>query len=460
MTWNTDLGSVTGGTPYISLNLGAGIDRRATYTSISFPRTMNFSYTVQAGDQSLDLQYVSTASLVANGATMKYSASCNYNFRTTLPTLTGSSLATNKNIVINGGAALATVSTLTGLTAFENNEAGDVITATPVSLSPAFASGTTLYTATLRNNQSGIWVNATWNGTGETASVSAPLLSQRALTSGTSLGKIPVSVGVSDILVRGYAQNGTTTTYTIRATRAAATENRITGLSLNNGLRLSPTFDSATATYSVAAANETSTVNITATWAGVGETATATFNSSTYALTSGSQLGTAMNLSVGANTIVIRGWAQDGTTRNYNIAITRAASSVSTLSAFSLNNGLTLSPSFASATTTYTVAAANETSTVNITPTWIGVGETATATFGGSTYALTSGSQLATAMNLNVGANTLTVKGFAASGATTTYTITITRAASSVSTLSALSLNNGLTLSPSFGTFRFIESPI
>ena len=448
VTWNTNLGSVTG-SPYISLNLGAGKDRRATYTSITSPRTMNFSYTVQSGDSSADLQYYATNSLVVNGATMTYSG-CNYTFRTNLPALTGSSLGTNKAIVINGGAALATVSTLTGLTAFEHNEATNALSATPVTLSPTFASGTTLYTASLRNNQTGIWVNATWTGTGETASVSAPGEGPFALTSGSSLGKIPVSVGVTDISVIGHAQNGTRTTYTIRATRAAATENRITGLSLNNGLSLSPTFDSGTATYSVAAANETSTVNITSTWAGVGETATATFNGSTYALTSGSQLATAMNLSVGSNTLVIRGWAQDGTTRNYNITITRAASSVSTLSALSLNNGLTLSPSFAAATTTYSVAAANETSTVNITPTWVGVGETATATFGGSTYALTSGEQLYWAMSLNVGANTLTVKGFAASGATTTYTITITRVGSSVSTLSALSLNNGLTLSPSF----------
>jgi hypothetical protein len=446
--WGTAFSSVTG-SPYIILNLGA-VTRNATYTGFSSNR-MNFSYTVQAGDTSSDLNYVSTSSLIQSGAVAKYISSCSsWSPKWTLPALTGSSLGKNKAIVIGGGAALASVSTLTGLTAFEHNEVSNTISATPVTLSPTFVSGTTSYTASLRNNQTGLWVNASWNGTGETASVSAPGVGPSALTSGTSYGKIPISVGVSNVLVKGFAQNGTSTTYTIAVTRAAATENRLTAISLNNGLALSPTFDSGTATYSVAAANETSTVNITSTWAGVGETATATFNGSTYALTSGSQLATAMNLSVGANTLVIRGWAQDGTTRNYNITITRAASSVSTLSALSLNNGLTLSPSFAAATTTYSVAAANETNTVNITPTWVGVGETATATFGGSTYALTSGSQLATAMNLNVGANTLTVKGFAASGATTTYTITITRAPSSVSTLSALSLNNGLTLSPSF----------
>ena len=311
LQWSTAIGSVSG-SPVVQLNLGSGVVRNATYKNIVAPNQVHFEYTVQAGDVSSDLQYVNTTSLVGGTITWGPNAqSCSNraitgSFRN-LPSLAGSSLGTNKNIVINGGAALATVSTLTGLTAFEHNEAINSLSATPVTLSPAFASATTLYTASLRNDQTGIWVNATWTGTGETASVSAPGVGPFALTSGSSLGKIPVSVGVTDISVIGHAQNGTRTTYTIRATRAAATENRITGLSLSNGLRLSPTFDSGTVTYSVAAANETSTVNITSTWAGVGETATATFNGSTYALTSGSQLATAMNLSVGANSLVIRG---------------------------------------------------------------------------------------------------------------------------------------------------------
>ena len=457
LVWGTSIGVPTGGVPYVNLNLGA-VTRRATYESRIASKTLNFTYAIQAGDTSADLQYVATNSLVLNGATLLQNVSgdpagcynAGWTAGITLPALNGSSLATNKNISINGVAGKATVSTLTGLTAFEHNEGSNIISANAVNLSPSFSSSTTLYTASLRNDQTGIWVNATWTGTGETATVSAPGWGPFSLTSGTSIGKIPVSVGVTDISVKGFAEDGSSTTYTIRATRAGASENRLTGLALNNGLSLSPTFDSNTVTYSVAAANETSTVNITPTWAGVGETATATFGGSTYALTSGSQLATAMSLNVGANTLVITGYAQNGTTRTYTTTITRAPSSVSTLSALSLNNGLVLSPSFAAATTTYSVAAANETSTVSITPTWVGVGETATATFGGSTYALTSGSQLATAMSLNVGANTLTIKGYAASGATTTYTTTITRAASSVSTLSALALNNGLVLSPNF----------
>ena len=67
--WGTAFSSVTG-SPYIILNLGA-VTRNATYTGFSSNR-MNFSYTVQAGDTSSDLNYVSTSSLIQSGAVAKY----------------------------------------------------------------------------------------------------------------------------------------------------------------------------------------------------------------------------------------------------------------------------------------------------------------------------------------------------------------------------------------------------
>lgn len=57
------------GTPTLLLETGA-TDRSATYTSGSGTDTLTFTYTVQAGDSSSDLGYVSTTSLSLNGGTI------------------------------------------------------------------------------------------------------------------------------------------------------------------------------------------------------------------------------------------------------------------------------------------------------------------------------------------------------------------------------------------------------
>ncbi len=98
-------------------------------------------------------------------------------------------------------------------------------------------------------------------------------------------------------------------------------------------------------------------------------------------------------------------------------------SSNADLSNLTLSSG-TLSPAFASGTTTYTASAGNGVSSITVTPT---VAESnATVTVNGT--AVTSGNASG-AINLNVGANTITVV-VTAQDATTikTYTIAVTRA--------------------------------
>lgn len=97
----------SGGSPSLLLETGT-IDRVASYISGSGTNTLTFAYTVQSGDRSADLNYVSTSALSLNGATITDNAN-----RTAVLTLPGlnslNSLAAQKAIVIDGVAASASV---------------------------------------------------------------------------------------------------------------------------------------------------------------------------------------------------------------------------------------------------------------------------------------------------------------------------------------------------------------
>ncbi len=86
------------GTPQLTLETGA-TDRVINYASGSGTSTLTFNYTVQAGDVSGDLDYVSTSSLALNGGTI--SDSIGNTAALTLPTPgAAGSLGANKAIII------------------------------------------------------------------------------------------------------------------------------------------------------------------------------------------------------------------------------------------------------------------------------------------------------------------------------------------------------------------------
>jgi hypothetical protein len=92
----------TGGSPTLLLETGS-TDRNATYVSGSGTNTLTFTYTVQAGDVSGDLDYASTAALALNGATIRNVSSLDAIL--TLPTVGGGqSIAGQKALVIDGVA--------------------------------------------------------------------------------------------------------------------------------------------------------------------------------------------------------------------------------------------------------------------------------------------------------------------------------------------------------------------
>jgi hypothetical protein len=96
----------TGGTPSLLLETGA-TDRTATYTSGSGTSTLTFTYLVQAGDASPDLDYATTSALSFNGATIRNAT--NDDAILTLPTVGGpESIAGQHALVIDGIAPVIT----------------------------------------------------------------------------------------------------------------------------------------------------------------------------------------------------------------------------------------------------------------------------------------------------------------------------------------------------------------
>ncbi|WP_263011225.1 Ig-like domain-containing protein [Metapseudomonas otitidis] len=98
------------GTPTLTLETGV-TDRVLNYVSGSGTDTLTFSYTVQAGDSSADLDYASSSALSLNGGTIKDGA--NQNAILTLPTPgAAGSLGANKALVVDGVRPTATSITL------------------------------------------------------------------------------------------------------------------------------------------------------------------------------------------------------------------------------------------------------------------------------------------------------------------------------------------------------------
>jgi len=299
-------------------------------------------------------------------------------------------------------------------------------------LSPAFASGTTSYTASV--NTASVTVTPTTSDATATVKINGT-----TVASGTPSGSIALAIGSNTITTVVTAQDGTTTkTYTITVTRLS-TNAYLTNLKINNGsVPLNPSFIYTTTSYTASVPNSTSSVKMLP--GAADPNATIKVNGSTVAS------GTAspdIALSVGSNTVNTVVTAQDGTTtRTYTVTITRISSNAN-LSNLALSSG-TLSPAFASGTTSYTASV--NTASVKVTPTTSDA--TATVKVNGTTVASGSASG---SIALAIGSNTITTVVTAQDGTTTkTYTITVTRLSTN-DYLTNLKINNGsVPLNPSF----------
>jgi hypothetical protein len=207
----------------------------------------------------------------------------------------------------------------------------------------------------------------------------------------------------------------------------------LSNLSLSSG-NINPQFDPATTFYSVEVLHAVSSITVLPSSLVEGFSVLKV-NGSVVASGSTSQ---SIPLEVRDNVITILMTAPDGmTTKTYTVTVTRAPSTVSTLSALTLSSG-SLNPGFVSNTASYTASVANATTSITVRPTLTATA--ATVRVNGSLVTSGSDSQ---SIPLTVGNNTITVVATAQDGTTTSiYTVTVTRI-SNVSTLSSLSLSSG-----------------
>ncbi|ACM21054.1 cytochrome c, 20 heme-binding sites [Geotalea daltonii FRC-32] len=293
-------------------------------------------------------------------------------------------------------------------------------------LTPAFASGTTSYAASVSNATSTITVTPTVQDATATITVNGV-----AVTSGTASVPFALVVGANTLNTVVTAQDGATTKiYTVMVTRAASTNANLNNFALSSGT-LSPAFASGTTSYTASVSNATSTITVTPT----AQDSTATIKVNGVAVTSGTA-SVPFALVVGANTLNTVVTAQDGTTtKTYTVVVTRAPSTNTNLSNLVLSAG-TLSPSFASGTTSYTASVTNATSSITVTPTVQDT--TATIKVNGATVASGSASG---AITLTVGSNTIDTQVTAQDGTTIkTYTVVVTRAAPVINSTTASAL--------------------
>ena len=313
-----------------------------------------------------------------------------------------------------------------------------------VTLTPAFASGTIAYTASVANSVTETTVTATARD--ENASVEVTSEDADDQTLGD---QVALAVGETTVAIEVIAEDGETTrTYMVTVTRAGSANASLSSLSLS-GVTLKPVFASGVTVYTASVANSVTETTVTATARDENASVEVTPEDA-----DDQTLGDQVALAVGETTVAIKVIAEDGeTTRTYMVTVTRAGSANASLSSLSLS-GVTLKPVFASGVTAYTASVAN-----SVTETTVA----APVSDGSASVEVKVNGVVNQdgVVGLAVGdGNVIAVEVTAEDGQTKQiYTVTVTRAGSAAATLSALSLS-GVTLTPAFaaGTTAYTAS--
>ena len=193
----------TGGTPTLELETG-NTDRAASYTSGSGTTTINFTYTVQEGDNSSDLDFTGTSALTLNGGTIKASNGAANNANLTLASPgAANSLADNSSIIVDTIAPTITVAI---------NDGGDG------SLNAAEDSSVTISgtTSGVSDGQT-VSINISSSGGGTPINTTAAINSNSYSATGLDLstlndGTLTITADVSDLAGNSAIQASDTST--------------------------------------------------------------------------------------------------------------------------------------------------------------------------------------------------------------------------------------------------------
>ena len=237
---------------------------------------------------------------------------------TKTPTVTPTAIASPTDTPTSIATPIQTATPTVTRAASSNADLSNLVLSSGT-LTPAFALGTTSYTASVANSVTSITVTPTAADATATITVNGA-----TVASGSASGSIALSVGANTITTVVTAQDGTTTkTYTVTVTRAASSNADLSNLAFDISGRtvpLKPSFQSDTTVYSeLVVYIPTTTTFSTVTPTAADPTATIKVNGTTVA--SGNASG-AIALVVGANTITTIVTAQDRvTTKTYTIPV-------------------------------------------------------------------------------------------------------------------------------------------
>ena len=260
------------GTPALALATGSPASTAVTYTSGSGTNTLTFTYTVAAGNTSADLDYVSSASLVLAGGTIKSIAGNSAALTLPAPGAVGS-LGANKNIVIDTTAPTLSVVTpvatpghdVTPSFTFHANEAGTITYGgSCTSLTSSAISGNN--TVTFATLAEGTYVNCTITVTDAAGNVSSAL----SVPSFTIDTTAPTLAVVTPVPTPGH---NTTPAFTFSSTEAGSityggscSSATATSTSSNNTVTFdaltSGTYSDCTMTVTDAAGNTSSVLHV------------------------------------------------------------------------------------------------------------------------------------------------------------------------------------------------------
>jgi len=335
------------GTPQLTLETGT-TDRTINYASGSGSSSLTFTYTVQAGDTSSDLDFASSSALALNSGTIKDAAGNNATLTLASPGA-ANSLGNNKALVIDG--VVPTVTAVSSSTSNGTYTTGDVIAITVSFSEVVNVIGTpqlTLETGTTDrtvNYASGSGTNTlTFNYTVQNGDTSADLdyvaTSSLALNGGT---------------IKDAAGNDATLTLASPGAANSLGNNKAIVISTTKEL-ISATYDASTGVLSVTGANMGTGATVA-----VNKLTLTGQGGATYTLTTGdvtTSSGTAFSVTLNAtdqlniNGLLNKNGTSSVGATTYNLA--GAADWISGAAADTTGNGVTVSntqtPTITSAT--------------------------------------------------------------------------------------------------------------
>jgi len=197
------------------------------------------------------------------------------------------------------------------------------ITLSVGTLSPAFQSATTIYSANVANETASLAVTPTAAHSGATLQLRLNNGAYETVSNGSPSNALPLKVGMNDVQLKVTSEDGSSTKiYNITITRAFSGNANLNAIDLSSGT-LSPAFSAATG-YAASVDFWSKSITLMPNVAQADATVQVRVNGGAYSSVSNNTASSALPLDVGSNTIEVKVTAQDGaTTKTYVLTVTR-----------------------------------------------------------------------------------------------------------------------------------------